>query len=156
MKHEARLWNTTRNIAQEAPTDNMSLSCYTFHITFNFALSFFNYLHNTYYVILIFMTPEERQILIQTHRMVEENNHLIRKMRRAALWGRVWTILYWTVIIGASVGAYYFIQPYVEQVQGVYGGLKQDLNNVRGTVDKVSDTASKIGDIGGLFPGGGN
>ncbi|PIQ68029.1 MAG: hypothetical protein COV91_06275 [Candidatus Taylorbacteria bacterium CG11_big_fil_rev_8_21_14_0_20_46_11] len=102
------------------------------------------------------MTPEERQILIQTHRMVEENNHLIRKMRRAALWGRVWTILYWTVIIGASVGAYYFIQPYVEQVQGVYGGLKQDLNNVRGTVDKVSDTASKIGDIGGLFPGGGN
>lgn len=102
------------------------------------------------------MSPEERQILIQTHRMVEENNQLIRKMRRAALWGRLWHILYWVIIIGASLGAYYFIQPYVEQVQGVYGGLKQDLTNVRGTVNEVGNAASKIGDIGNLFPGSEN
>ncbi|OHA21195.1 MAG: hypothetical protein A2849_01600 [Candidatus Taylorbacteria bacterium RIFCSPHIGHO2_01_FULL_51_15] len=76
------------------------------------------------------MTPEERQILIQTHRLAEENNALLRKMRRAALFGLIWHILYWAVIIGISIGAYYFIQPYVEQVQEVYGGFKGDLGNL--------------------------
>ena len=94
------------------------------------------------------MTPEERQILIQTHRMVEENNTLLRKMRRAALWGRIWHIIYWGIIIALSLGAYYFIQPYVEQVQGVYGGFKSDVNNVKGA-------ASKINDIGSIFNGSG-
>lgn len=92
------------------------------------------------------MTPEERQLLIQTHRLAEENNEILRKMRRAALWGRIWHILYWTVIIGLSVGAYYFVQPYVEQVQSVYDGFRSDVDNVRGA-------ASQIGDIGSLIKG---
>ena len=92
------------------------------------------------------MTPEERQILIQTHRMVEENSKLLRKMHRAALFGRIFHIMYWVIIIGLSVGAYYFVQPYVEQVQDVYGGLKGDVENVRGA-------ASQIGDIGKLIQG---
>lgn len=95
------------------------------------------------------MTPEERQLLIQTHRMVEENNKLLRKMHRAALWARIWHIFYWLVIIGVSVGAYYFIEPYVTQIQGVYGGVKQDVENVRGTT-------SQIGNIGSMLKGVGN
>ncbi|KKW11235.1 MAG: hypothetical protein UY50_C0018G0003 [Parcubacteria group bacterium GW2011_GWA2_49_9] len=95
------------------------------------------------------MTPEERQLLIQTSRLVEENNKILRKMHRAALWGRIMRILYWAVIIALSVGAYYFIQPYVEQVQGIYGGVKGDVENIRGA-------ASQIGNIGNLFNGGGN
>ena len=95
------------------------------------------------------MTPEERQLLIQTHRMVEENNSLLRKMHRSALWGRIFHFLYWVVIIGLSVGAYYFIQPYVEQIQGVYGGVKGDVENIRGA-------ASQLNNIGNFFKGGGN
>ncbi len=92
------------------------------------------------------MTPEERQLLIQTHRMVEENNKLLRKMHRAAIWGRIWHIFYWVVIIGLSVGAYYFIEPYVGQIQGLYGGLKGDVENVRGA-------AGQLGDLGNLLQG---
>jgi len=75
--------------------------------------------------------------------MVQENNTLLRKMRRAALWGRIWHVLYWTVIIGLSIGAYYFIQPYVEQVQGIYGGVQGDVENIRGAAGQlrnISDT----------------
>ena len=95
------------------------------------------------------MTPEERQLLIQTSRLVEENNKILRKMHRAALWGRIVRILYWAVIIAFSVGAYYYVQPYIEQVQSVYGGLKSDVSNVRNTVNQVSS-------FGNLFNGGGN
>jgi uncharacterized membrane protein len=78
--------------------------------------------------------------------MVEENNKLLRKMHRAALWGRIFHFFYWAAIIGLSVGAYYFIQPYVDQVQGVYGDLKSDVTNVR-------NAAGQIGDIGNLLKG---
>lgn len=89
------------------------------------------------------MTPEERQLLIQTHRMVEESNALLRKMHRADLVARAFRLFYWIVIIGLSVGAYYFVQPYVEQIQNVYGGLKG------GAVNQQSMT-SKLG-IGALL-----
>ena len=92
------------------------------------------------------MTPEERQLLIQTHRLVEENNTLLRKMHRAAIMGRAFRLVYWIAIIGLSVGAYYFIQPYVEQVQDVFGNLKDG-------VASVKDAASNLGDIGKLFEG---
>jgi len=95
------------------------------------------------------MSPEERQLLIQTSRLVEENNKILRKMHRAALWGRIMHFLYWTIIIGLSVGAYYFIQPYVDQVQGIYGGVKGDVENIRGA-------AGQLGELGNLLKGFGN
>ena len=95
------------------------------------------------------MTPEERQLLIQTHRMVEENNKLLRKMHRSALWGHIFRFLYWAIIIGLSVGAYYFVQPYIEQLQSVYGGIKQDVGTVHSAVGQLNN-------IGSLFKGGGN
>lgn len=90
------------------------------------------------------MTPEERQLLIQTSRLVEENNKLLRKMRRAALWGRITHMLYWVIIIGISVGAYLYIQPYVEKLQGIYGGFKGDVDAVKGVTEQ-------LGDVGNLF-----
>ena len=90
------------------------------------------------------MTPEERQILLQTHRLAEENNTLLRKMHRAALLGHIFQIIYWTVIIGLSVGAYYFIQPYVDQVKGMYTGVQTDVMSVK-------NAASQFGNIGKFF-----
>ncbi|MDO8620634.1 MAG: hypothetical protein Q7R64_04795 [bacterium] len=95
------------------------------------------------------MSPEERQLLIQTHRMVEENHALLRKMHRSALFGRVFHMLYWIIIIGLSVGAYFFVQPYVEQVQSVYGGLRGDVQNVK-------NATSQLGTIGNFFKGSAN
>ncbi|HBV01305.1 MAG TPA: hypothetical protein DEF00_02845 [Candidatus Taylorbacteria bacterium] len=91
------------------------------------------------------MTPEERQLLIQTHRLVEENNALLRKMRRSAIVGRVIHLLYWAIIIGFSVGAYYVIQPYVDQIRGIYDGFKGNVESVKGSA------ASALSGVGELF-----
>ncbi|HCB35659.1 MAG TPA: hypothetical protein DEP25_03395 [Candidatus Taylorbacteria bacterium] len=90
------------------------------------------------------MTPEERQLLIQTHRMVEENNALLRKMRRSAIMGRVIHLLYWAVIIGLSVGAYYIFQPYVEQIKGVYDGFKGNVESVKGSATNALSGVSEL------------
>jgi len=90
------------------------------------------------------MTPEERQLLIQTNRLVEENHAMLRKMRRAALWTRAWHLLYWLIIVGISVGAYFYVQPYVEKLQDIYGGIAGD-------VDAVQSVAEQLGDFGKLL-----
>jgi len=76
------------------------------------------------------MSPEEKELLEKSVALAEDNNEILHKMRRSMLWGRVMSVLYWTLIIGSAVGAYYFIQPYLNAMLGVY--------------DSISDTEQKI------------
>ena len=94
------------------------------------------------------MTPEERQILIQTHRMVEENSKLLRKMHRAALFGRIFHIMYWVIIIGLSVGAYYFVQPYVDKAKESFEGIQANVNNIKGAAGQVGEISTMLKQFG--------
>jgi len=67
------------------------------------------------------MTPEERSLLERTASTVQENNDILRSIRRATRISMTLRILYWVVIILAGLGAYYFIQPYVESVTSIFG-----------------------------------
>ena len=62
------------------------------------------------------MSPEEKHLLEQTFRLAEENNLLLKKMRRSAFIGQVFHVAYWVLIIAISFGAYYVIQPYFSSV----------------------------------------
>ena len=64
--------------------------------------------------------------------LAEENNHILRGIRRTNRLGLVWKICYWTVIIGASVGAYVYIQPYIGQLTGMYDQVKGTMDSVKG------------------------
>ena len=66
------------------------------------------------------MNSEEREILERTLRISEENNKILKSMRRAGRLATVFRVFYWLVIIGLGFGAYYFIEPYVDQFKTVY------------------------------------
>ena len=53
--------------------------------------------------------------------MAEENNEILRKIRRGNRWSMAIKATYWVVIIGLSIGAFYFIQPYVEFMTSALG-----------------------------------
>jgi len=55
--------------------------------------------------------------------MTEENNTLLKKMWRAVKIGRVVQFSYWFIIIGLSIGAFYFVQPYIDRLLSVYTDL---------------------------------
>lgn len=65
------------------------------------------------------MTPEEHSLLERTYKMVEENNGMLRSIRRSSRLAIFMRILYWAVIIILSFGAYYFIQPYLTTMLNV-------------------------------------
>ena len=76
------------------------------------------------------MDPESKEQLAQTLRLAEENNRMIRKMKRTLDWSRAMRFIYWIFIIGTALGAYYFVQPYVDQVKDLYGGAKSNIDNI--------------------------
>lgn len=76
------------------------------------------------------MSPEEKELLNKSVELGEENNKILRSLRRSARISRVISLIYWVFIIGSAVSAYYFIQPYVDEMIKVYGGAKSNLDEV--------------------------
>ena len=66
--------------------------------------------------------------------LTEENNELLHKMWRAARMASAMRTLYWLVIIGLSIGAYYYVQPYIEQLLSVYTGLQDSVGSVQSLI----------------------
>jgi len=83
------------------------------------------------------MTPEERKLLEKTLQLTVENNLILHKQQRAAHWSTAFRVVYWVFIIGASLGAYYLIQPYVDQIKGLY-------SEVRGGAGAIQEMTQKI------------
>lgn len=81
------------------------------------------------------MTPDEKVLLQKILEISEENNKILHSMRRSMRLARIWSIIYWTVIIGSAIGAYYIIQPYIDQLVSVYTGASADLNSAKSLLD---------------------
>ena len=75
--------------------------------------------------------PESKKLLEETLVLAKENNSMLHSMRRSLRIQRVMSILYWLFIIGSAVGAYYLIQPYVDQVIDAYGSMSNVLNSFK-------------------------
>jgi len=87
------------------------------------------------------MDVEERELLRQNLKLSEENNKMIRRLYRAHRWGQIAKTFYWLVIIALTVGAYYYIQPYIKQLQTVYAELGNQIGAIK-------DIGSAIGNFG--------
>jgi hypothetical protein len=77
------------------------------------------------------MTPEERVLLQELAEKVEENNDILKSIRRSMRISRIFSFIYWAIIIGSAIGAYYLIQPYIDQLLSVYSGASNDLNSAK-------------------------
>lgn len=75
------------------------------------------------------MNSEERELLERTLRISEENNKILKGMRRSNRLATIFKVFYWLVIIGLGFGAYYFIEPYVDQFKTVYTQFNSTIKN---------------------------
>lgn len=81
--------------------DEMGLECF--------------YNSKTWYT--LYMNQEE--MLKRILELTEENTRKINSLYRAHIWSTVRTVIYWMLIIGIGIGAFYFIQPFVDRIVGV-------------------------------------
>lgn len=81
------------------------------------------------------MDSNDKNLLDRLMTLTEENNRLLKKMWRAARIGRAVRLFYWLIIIGLSIGALYYIQPYVNQLLSVYSGLQESVDSFQGLIN---------------------
>jgi len=92
------------------------------------------------------MTPEEKSLLERTLKMAEENNSILRKMRRAHRFSTFLRVIYWILILAIGFGAYYFIQPYITSLTGM-AGQGGGIQGIVGSIGKAQDAANSLKDI---------
>lgn len=68
----------------------------------------------------------------------QESLGILKKMRRAQVWGGVFQFLKWGVIIGVSLGAYVFLEPYIQSVLSAYDSLNSSLNDIQNTTQNIN------------------
>lgn len=62
------------------------------------------------------LTNEQK--LNEIYKMTEENNEILRTIRRQQYFANTLRVLYWLVILGFLGGAYYFVRPFVVAFTG--------------------------------------
>jgi len=82
------------------------------------------------------MTPEDRELLRRNVALSEENNDMLRGIQSSLRLSRFISTVYWVVIIGSAIGAFYFVKPYIQQAEDIYGGVKSNWNSIVGTFGK--------------------
>jgi len=68
------------------------------------------------------MTPEEKSLLERTYKMAEENNKILLGMRRSQRIGTVMRLLYWIMIIVATIDSVYFAKIYINSLTSALTG----------------------------------
>ena len=97
---------------------------------------------DNYFLILCTAMPTDQLDTILG--LVQENNKILRGMRRSARISSFIRYVYWIIIIASLVSSYYFIQPYIDQLLRVYNDLNSSAQGIKSTADKLSNPGSEV------------
>ncbi|TSC62744.1 MAG: hypothetical protein G01um101448_447 [Parcubacteria group bacterium Gr01-1014_48] len=81
----------------------------------------------------------DRTLLEKTYKLAEETNEEVHKMRRAQRFRFYINVLYWLIITGAAVAAFYASQPYISQLQGVYSSIKSGIEGLGSASEQLKE-----------------
>ena len=71
------------------------------------------------------MNPEEKVLLERTLKLSEENNQILRQMRRTARWAVVWGFIKAALIIVPLILGYLYLQPFFDQILENYSSAQE-------------------------------
>lgn len=82
---------------------------------------------------------DTKELAEKTLALTQDNNRILHSMQRRARWGFVFRVFYWLVIIGIAIGAFYYIQPYIEP-------LIKSYQNIQETQAKLGNFSKSVGE----------
>jgi len=84
---------------------------------------------------MLLMDPESKQLLQNTLALAEENNKLLHKIRGVQKRETIWNVLKLAVIIAIAFGSFYYIEPYLNQLVGIYDGAKNNIDSFNSVLE---------------------
>ncbi len=70
---------------------------------------------------------EDKKKLDQLLQLTAENNQYIKKVRKSQRYASLFRLFYWLVLIGISVGTYYYVKPIVGETKSFVDHAKESL-----------------------------
>ena len=93
------------------------------------------------------MDPNVKNLLEENLKISKENNGLLLKLYKIQRWAQITRILYWVLIVLISIGAFYFIQPYLGNLLNVYTGGVSGINNVGDITKNLKNSQTDVQDL---------
>lgn len=78
-----------------------------------------------------------KNLLRKNLEVSEKSLNILQKMHRAQTTGRIFAILKWVVIIGISVGLFYYLEPYLKSLMNTLNTVINGINEVKAVGDKI-------------------
>jgi hypothetical protein len=82
------------------------------------------------------MNPDIETQIAEIKEMVKENNKILKKIQAGNRWVIIMGFAKWIVYIAILVGTYAVLQPYLNQMIGLYSGIQE-------SADTLSDIKSQ-------------
>jgi hypothetical protein len=82
------------------------------------------------------MEPSDQDVLQKTLKLSEENNRLLKGIQRRFRLMTTFTVVRWVIVALIALGAFYYIQPYLEKVIQIYGKI----NDTSGLIQQGRDS----------------
>lgn len=93
---------------------------------------------------MIYMNEEEKALLVETAELARKNHKILQGMRREANIGKLISLIKWAIIVISVFWSYSFIQPYLNQLQEVYTGVKGAQQSVSSLQGKMQIDPAQI------------
>lgn len=95
------------------------------------------------------MDNELKKLLEENLELSKENNDLLRSIRGSQKRAAMMRLVYWLLIVGMTFGAYYYIQPYIEQIMSVYTGAETNIKSLQDYFPESRNIQSIFEQLGG-------
>ena len=83
-------------------------------------------------------SEELKALLRKNIEVSEESLKILKKMNRARVVGGVFKFVKWLVVIGISLGLYYYIEPYMIGLVDTLQSVTESLSAIRKTGEAIS------------------
>ncbi|MEK7504924.1 MAG: hypothetical protein AAB589_01430 [Patescibacteria group bacterium] len=81
---------------------------------------------------------DDHQALRELRDLVEENNKILRGLRRTARWTSFFSFIKWLVILGSIFASYYYLQPYFDSLKTASETVVPSLNQAMELLKNLS------------------
>lgn len=83
-------------------------------------------------------------LLREIHRLTKENNKMLHKLESDAKRARLWKTLRMAFIAALLFGAYYLIQPFIENLTNAYASIQDTFQELQETKDSLSNFGDRF------------
>ncbi|MFA6297117.1 MAG: hypothetical protein WC629_00990 [Candidatus Paceibacterota bacterium] len=77
------------------------------------------------------MDEDIKALLEKNLELAEENNHILRGIRRSNRISMIWSILYLLFIIGGGIVAFNYFKPYLIKAEDAYNSVVTTQNQIK-------------------------